>query len=145
MIDKKKVKDALEACLKTGLCAECRYACEPTFECSSMLYEDVSGLLSGYSKAVETLKQKLMAQEKGTTVSNHPRWTYVENEVPHSDDLVIVTILDERGDTPFSYVDFGWYLEEAKCWVVDGHQQKDIVAWMPFPEPAMRRKSGEAG
>ena len=64
-----------------------------------------------------------------------PQWIPVSKRLPQNDDWVIATILDERGDTPFRYTDFGWYLEAANCWIVDAEQRTDVVAWMPLPGP----------
>lgn len=71
---------------------------------------------------------------------NVGKWISVSDRLPKSDDWVIVTILDERGDTPFKYTDFGWYLEEANCWIVDAEKRKDVVAWMTLPEPYKERR-----
>lgn len=73
-------------------------------------------------------------------VPSAQRWISVSERLPKNDDWVIVTILDERGDTPWRYTDFGWYLEEANCWIVDAEQRKDVVAWMSLPEPWKKEK-----
>ena len=62
-------------------------------------------------------------------------WIPVNKELPKNDDWVIVTILDESGDTPFRYTDFGWYLEEANCWIVGAEKWTGVMAWMPLPTP----------
>jgi hypothetical protein len=67
---------------------------------------------------------------------------WIMDRLPDNDDWVIVTILDERGDTPFRYTDFGWYLDRATCWIVDAEQRTDVIAWMPLPQPY--RKGDEA-
>jgi len=63
------------------------------------------------------------------------KWIPVSERVPNSDDWVIITVLDESGDTPYRYTDFGLYLDAAKCWIVDAEQRTDIIAWMPLPKP----------
>lgn len=68
-------------------------------------------------------------------------WIPVTERLPKNDDWAIVTILDESGDTPYRYTDFGWYLEAADCWIVDAEQRNDVIAWMPLPEP--RKGSNE--
>ena len=70
-------------------------------------------------------------------------WIPVSERLPKNDDWVIVTILDESGDTPWRYTDFGWYLEEATCWIVEAEKRRDIVAWMPLPEPYKERREDE--
>jgi len=63
------------------------------------------------------------------------RWIPASERLPTNDDWVIVTILDERGDTPFRYTDIGWYLDVANCWIIDAEQRTDVRAWMPLPMP----------
>ena len=67
--------------------------------------------------------------------AEYGQWIPCSDRLPMSDDWVFVTILDEYGDTPFRYADFGWYLEAANCWIVDAEQRTDVVAWMPKPKP----------
>ena len=55
--------------------------------------------------------------------------------LPKNEDLVIVTIFDESGDTLYRYTDFGWYLEAENCWIIDAAQRIDVIAWMPLPKP----------
>lgn len=69
------------------------------------------------------------------------QWVLTKDALPKNDDVVIVTILDDSGDTPFRYTDFGWYFDRAECWIVDTEQRNDIVAWMPLPKPY---KGGDA-
>lgn len=63
------------------------------------------------------------------------RWVSCSEQLPKNDDWKIVTILDESGDTPSRYTDFGWYLEAANCWIVEAEQRTDVIAWMPLPKP----------
>ena len=62
-------------------------------------------------------------------------WIPCSERLPKYDDWQIVTIKDESGDRPYVYTDFGWYLDAAKCWIVDAEQRIDVVAWMLLPEP----------
>ncbi|MBQ5474608.1 MAG: DUF551 domain-containing protein [Lachnospiraceae bacterium] len=62
-------------------------------------------------------------------------WIPCSERLPANDDWVIISVLDEVGDTPYRYSDFGWYLEAAKCWIVESEQRTDVVAWMPLPKP----------
>lgn len=64
---------------------------------------DFSGVSEAYDMAIEALEQLKQG------------WIPVSERLPKNDDWVIVTILDERGDTPYRYTDFGWYLEAANC------------------------------
>lgn len=63
------------------------------------------------------------------------KWIPCSERLPDNDDFVIVTILDERGDTPYRYSDFGWYFDRAKCWIIDAEERTDVIAWMPLPTP----------
>lgn len=63
------------------------------------------------------------------------RWIPCNEKLPDNDDFVIVTILDEHGDTPYRYSDFGWYFDRAKCWIIDAEERTDVIAWMPLPTP----------
>lgn len=71
----------------------------------------------------------------GTAVTVPNGWILCSESLPKSSDWAIVTILDENGDTPYRYTDFGWYLEAAKCWVVGSEPRTDVTAWMSLPKP----------
>ena len=60
------------------------------------------------------------------------QWNYVKDGLPTTDDWMEVAILDEHGDTPFTYTSFGWYWEMAKGWIVDNDYRADIYAWKPL-------------
>lgn len=62
-------------------------------------------------------------------------WILCSERLPKNDDWVIVTILEELGDTLCRYTDFGWYLEAANCWIIAAEKRTDVMAWMPLPEP----------
>lgn len=62
-------------------------------------------------------------------------WIPVSERVPNSDDWVIVTILDESGDAPYRYTEFGWYMMQGHAWIVDNEVRRDIIAWIPLPRP----------
>ena len=95
--------------------------------CDSCPYEycgdDCQNLCGCAADAIEELLSKVL------------HWISVEERLTETDDFVIVAILDERGDTPYQYTDFGWYLDGAKCWIVNAEQRRDVTHWMPLPEP----------
>lgn len=66
---------------------------------------------------------------------SHGEWIPVTEQLPENEDWVNVTILDESGDTPSRYTDFGWYLEAVGGWIVDNERRNDIIAWIPLAEP----------
>ena len=83
---------------------------------------------------------KINAQQNIALLPSAQQWIPCSERLPKNDDWVIVTIFDERGDTPFRYTDFGWYLKAANCWIVDGwvvdaEQRAGVAAWTPLPEP----------
>lgn len=80
----------------------------------------------GYHHVIDTIRELPTFEQN---------WTPVSERLPKNDDWVIVTILDEWGDTPWTYADFGWYLEAANCWIIDAQQRTDVIAWMPLPDP----------
>ena len=81
----------------------------------------------------EIIAQKKERRQTNDTHKQH--WILCSDQLPTNDDWVIITILDERGDTPWRYTDLGWYLEAAKCWIVEAEQRTDVIAWMPLPKP----------
>lgn len=63
-------------------------------------------------------------------------WVSVKDRMPGDQDIVIIAINDDSGDTPYKYAYFGWYMSEAKCWIVDDEIRRgEVYAWMPLPEP----------
>lgn len=69
------------------------------------------------------------------------KWILCSERLPDSDDFVVVTVLDEHGDTPYRYSDFGWYFDRADCWIIDAEQRTDVIAWMPLPEPYQKEET----
>lgn len=61
------------------------------------------------------------------------------NKPPVVGDLVIVSVCDESGDTPYDYTSVGWYSGYDNKWVVDDEFNNYVYAWMPFPEPKRRK------
>ena len=117
MRDYESTSKALRCCRLTSErgCAECPFSLNSNEKCAN--------LLPNAADAIEELQAQI------------PRWISVEERLPETDDFVIVAVLDERGDTPYQYTDFGWYLDAARCWIVNAEQRRDITHWMPLPEP----------
>lgn len=65
--------------------------------------------------------------------SAQPRWTPVAEALPRDDEDVIVTCLDDSGDTPFSYTTVAWHYKGM--WVCDNMRCPFVIAWMPRPKP----------
>ena len=60
------------------------------------------------------------------------RWISVTERLPNDDEEVIVTCLDDSGDTPFSYTTVAWHYKGM--WVCENERCPFVVAWMPLPE-----------
>ena len=61
------------------------------------------------------------------------RWIPVTEALPKDDEEVIVTCLDDSGDTPFSYTTVAWHFKGT--WICNDERCFFITAWMPLPEP----------
>lgn len=66
------------------------------------------------------------------------KWILCEDKKPSDDDIYIVSIIDDGGDSEFCYTYTGWYIPEIDKWVVDDTLKSNIIAWMPLPEPYER-------
>lgn len=63
-----------------------------------------------------------------------PKWISVNERLPVSHELVIVSVCDTTGDTEFSYTSFGWLTSEKEYWIVDGEENGYVTHWMKLPE-----------
>lgn len=68
---------------------------------------------------------------------NIPRWIPVTERKPKTDDLVIVAIHDDSGDTPYDVTNVGFYLDvfPLGIWVVENERCNYVTHWMPPPSP----------
>lgn len=71
------------------------------------------------------------------------KWIPVSKRLPWNDTNVLVTVLDDSGDTPWSYTSIGWLTPKGEYWVVDNEMCYGVVAWMPLPEPYRAEMRGE--
>ena len=66
-------------------------------------------------------------------------WTLVSDELPDKQTTVIVSCIDNSGDTPFSYTACGYWVgllpDDDPAWIVDGEVNYHVIAWMLLPEP----------
>ena len=61
-------------------------------------------------------------------------WIPCSEKMPSDDEYVIVSVLDDHGDTPWKYTTVAWHCNGV--WILDN----DIlcgtaIAWMPLPMP----------
>ena len=63
------------------------------------------------------------------------KWISITEKLPWTDTNVLVTVLDDSGDTSWSYTSVGWLTPDGKYWVVDNEVCYGVIAWMPLPEP----------
>ena len=107
----------------------------------SQLEEDFTINAEPFDMAIEALEEnKSLAKSLNDAAESICKlqkngWIPCSEKLPSNDDFVIITILDEHGDTKYRYSSFGWYLNVAKCWIVDDELRNDVVAWAPLPEP----------
>jgi hypothetical protein len=66
-----------------------------------------------------------------------PRWIPVTERLPKTDDIVIVAIHDDSGDTPYDVTNVGFYLDvfPLGIWVVENERCNYVTHWMPLPTP----------
>ena len=63
------------------------------------------------------------------------RWIPVTEKLPINGVDVIVSVLDDSGDTPYRFTSVGWCITNGQYWVVDNEMCYGVIAWMPLPEP----------
>ena len=63
------------------------------------------------------------------------KWIPVTEALPINDVDVIVSVLDNSGDTPYRFTSVGWCTPDGQYWVVDNEMCYGVIAWMPLPEP----------
>ena len=62
------------------------------------------------------------------------RWISVKNELPKTEELVIVTVTDDSDDTSYTYSCAGWYTGYDNLWVVDNEPCHWVTHWMQIPD-----------
>ena len=65
----------------------------------------------------------------------HPEgWISVRDKLPEPDEIVIVSIHDDSGDTVFDYTLTGWVCPDG-TWIVDNERNFHVKFWKSLPEP----------
>lgn len=99
------------------------------FQCGEYYGEDERQLtIINAGKAIDVIESLPSAEPE-------QKWIPVSEALPDYEDIVIVSIRDDSGDTPYSYTTAGFYVTDGHLWIVDNEVRRDIVAWMPLPQP----------
>lgn len=64
-------------------------------------------------------------------------WIPVTERLPVSDELVVVAIHDDSGDTAYDCTNVGFYIayQFGGVWVVENERCGHVTHWRPLPEP----------
>lgn len=73
--------------------------------------------------------------ENAPVIEPERKWIPVTEALPINDVDVIVSVLDNSGDTPYRFTSVGWCTPNGQYWVVDNEMCYGVIAWMPLPEP----------
>lgn len=95
-------------------------------------------LMTQAADAIEALsKLALSEHNRAAKLAWERRWIPVAERLPKTDDLVIVAIHDDSGDTPYDVTNVGFYLDvfPLGIWVVENERCNYVTHWMPLPEP----------
>ena len=95
-------------------------------------FEDKKEIYTNGSRLIQSFRVK---QWLDHIAEPKQKWTLVSEALPWNDTEVLVTVLDDSGDTPWSYTSVGWCTPDRQYWVVDNEICYGVVAWMPLPEP----------
>lgn len=81
--------------------------------------------LWGYEQAMDEIIDLLSVETK---------WTPVSEGLPKDDEDVIVSVLDDYGDTPWKYTTVAWLCNGT--WISDNDILcGTVIAWMSKPKP----------
>lgn len=95
--------------------------------------------LSFRAAQLEAMNDALIGETGATDaliVSSKPRWIPVSERKPKTDDIVIVAIHDDSGDTPYDVTNVGFFLDvfPLGIWVVENERCNYVTHWMPLPK-----------
>jgi hypothetical protein len=104
--------------------------CENIESCDECSKEDIC-LSFTNKRIIEVATQAADAIEE----LSKPRWIPVTEQKPKTDDIVIVAIHDDSGDTPYDVTNVGFYLDvfPLGIWVVENERCNYVTHWMPLP------------
>ena len=124
--------DEVKGC---GGCSYYEYFPEAT--CFLHMIDDAANALELSEKNIKYLFDRVCELEEDNSELKElvPKWISVNERLPVSQELVIVSICDTTGDTKFSYTSFGWLTSCKEYWIVDGEENGCVTHWMKLPEP----------
>ena len=84
--------------------------------------------------ATQKIVELAEANTSNTLKNDENRWNLCDEVEPPNGKLVIASVHDDSGDTPFDYTTAGW--RHGYAWFVDGEiDPRSVVAWKFFPKP----------
>ena len=119
-------------------CGGCKYTKGiPDATCFLNMIEDAANALETSEKNRMYLFDRVCELEEDNSELKElvPKWISVNERLPVSQELVIVSVCDTTGDTEFSYTSFGWLTSCKEYWIVDGEENGYVTHWMKLPEP----------
>lgn len=102
------------------------------FACQQAMHEAADAI-----EELSAIREEQKAQIIAMAAEDKPRWIPVTERKPKTDDIVIVAIHDDSGDTPYDVTNVGFYLDvfPLGIWVVEDERCNYVTHWMPLPEP----------
>ena len=97
----------------------------------------MEGFWDGISCAEKEYRACIETLEEYDEICKSFDWKIPREELPPDNDYVIVTIRDDSGDNPYTYVTIAQYYRiDRDLWIADNdYVCGDIIAWMPLPKP----------
>lgn len=74
------------------------------------------------------------------TIDVEPHWIPCEERLPENSNTVLITKKSVFGND--NVVCFGWYIGDNH-WAIINYKEPNVIAWMPLPEPYIKRKDNE--
>lgn len=88
-----------------------------------------------YSHLDNLTREERIAHINALPSADRPQeWIPCSERLPSEDEYVIVSVLDDYGDTPWKYTTVAWLCNGV--WISDNYILcGTAIAWMPLPKP----------